>query len=29
LQISAGAIHVARCRVIARVKEILQDVELD
>jgi RNA polymerase sigma factor (sigma-70 family) len=29
LQISAGAIHVARCRVIARVKAILQDVELD
>lgn len=29
LQISAGAIHVARCRVIARVKELLQDVELD
>jgi RNA polymerase sigma-70 factor (ECF subfamily) len=29
LQLSAGAIHVARCRVIARVKELLQDVELD
>jgi RNA polymerase sigma-70 factor (ECF subfamily) len=28
LQISAGAIHVARCRVIARVKELLHDVEL-
>jgi len=29
LQISAGAIHVARCRVIARVKELLQEVEMD
>jgi RNA polymerase sigma-70 factor (ECF subfamily) len=29
LQLSAGAIHVARCRVIARVKELLQEVELD
>jgi RNA polymerase sigma factor (sigma-70 family) len=29
LQLSAGAIHVARCRAIARVKELLQDVELD
>jgi RNA polymerase sigma-70 factor (ECF subfamily) len=27
LEISAGAIHVARCRVAARVKEILQTVE--
>jgi RNA polymerase sigma factor (sigma-70 family) len=29
LQLSTGAIHVARCRVIARVKELLQEVELD
>jgi RNA polymerase sigma-70 factor (ECF subfamily) len=27
LQLSAGAVHVARCRVIARVKELLRDVE--
>jgi RNA polymerase sigma-70 factor (ECF subfamily) len=27
LELSAGAIHVARCRVIARVKELLRDVE--
>jgi RNA polymerase sigma-70 factor (ECF subfamily) len=29
LRLSAGAIHVARCRVIARVKELLQNVEVD
>jgi RNA polymerase sigma-70 factor (ECF subfamily) len=27
LQLSPGAIHVARCRVIARVKELLRNVE--
>jgi RNA polymerase sigma-70 factor (ECF subfamily) len=29
LNLSAGAIHVARCRVVARIKELLQDVERD
>ena len=29
LKLSAGAIHVARCRVVARVKELLQSVEPD
>ncbi|MEX2140368.1 MAG: sigma-70 family RNA polymerase sigma factor [Pirellulales bacterium] len=29
LKLSAGAIHVARCRVVARVKELLQNVEPD
>ncbi|MBI3466634.1 MAG: sigma-70 family RNA polymerase sigma factor, partial [Planctomycetes bacterium] len=27
LQLSPGAIHVARCRVVARIKELLHDVE--
>ncbi len=29
LKLSPGAIHVARCRVVARVKELLQDVEME
>jgi RNA polymerase sigma factor (sigma-70 family) len=29
LKLSAGAVHVARCRVVARVKELLQNVEPD
>ena len=29
LKLSAGAIHVARCRVVARVKELLQSMEAD
>jgi RNA polymerase sigma-70 factor (ECF subfamily) len=29
LKLSAGAVHVARCRVVARIKELLQDVEMD
>jgi RNA polymerase sigma-70 factor (ECF subfamily) len=29
LKLSAGAVHVARCRVVARVKELLQGVEPD
>jgi RNA polymerase sigma-70 factor (ECF subfamily) len=28
LAMSAGAVHVARCRVVARVKEMLQNVEI-
>jgi RNA polymerase sigma-70 factor (ECF subfamily) len=29
LKLSAGAIHVARCRVVARVRELLQELDVD